>query len=76
MIVVAIICTLVALLLPALGVAREMARRNACHGNLKQIGTAMIMYAETYKYFPRVNTGANDYPDLEDKSSIDALEND
>jgi len=40
-----IIALLVGLLLPALGHATERARRTACRGNLKQIITGALMYA-------------------------------
>src|SRR5205823_1151971 len=45
LVVMGIIGTLVAILLPALGVAREAANRTACLSNLRQIGLAMEMYA-------------------------------
>src|SRR5947199_10465513 len=45
LVVMGIIATLVAVLLPALGVAREAANRTACLSNLRQIGLAVQMYA-------------------------------
>ncbi len=45
LVVVAIIAVLVALLLPALGQARENARRLACASNLRQLGTGFQYYA-------------------------------
>ncbi|MFZ2656688.1 MAG: DUF1559 domain-containing protein [Victivallales bacterium] len=45
LIVIAIIAILAALLLPALGVAKEQAKRMQCLGNERQIGLAIHMYA-------------------------------
>jgi Tfp pilus assembly protein PilE len=46
LIVIAVLAILVALLLPALGQARELARRAVCVSNLRQWGIALILYNE------------------------------
>ena len=45
LVVIAIMAILAAMLLPALSAARERARTSKCVGNLKNIGTAIMMYA-------------------------------
>jgi prepilin-type N-terminal cleavage/methylation domain-containing protein/prepilin-type processing-associated H-X9-DG protein len=49
LVVVAIIALLAALLLPALGKARERSRQAACGNQLRQLGMTFTMYADDYK---------------------------
>jgi prepilin-type N-terminal cleavage/methylation domain-containing protein/prepilin-type processing-associated H-X9-DG protein len=46
LVVIAIIAILMAILMPALKRAKEQGKRAVCHGNLKQLGLAWIMYAD------------------------------
>ncbi|MGD9495733.1 MAG: prepilin-type N-terminal cleavage/methylation domain-containing protein [Armatimonadota bacterium] len=48
LVVIAIIAILAAILFPVFARAREKARQTSCLSNLKQIGTAMLMYAQDY----------------------------
>ncbi len=48
LVVIAIMAILAALLFPVFGRARENARRTSCQSNLKQIGLAMIQYAQDF----------------------------
>ena len=77
LVVIAIIAILAAILFPVFAQARERARAISCISNLKQLGTATMMYVQDYdemyfvQPFPGCNTDANGnttyyqyYPDL------------
>jgi prepilin-type N-terminal cleavage/methylation domain-containing protein/prepilin-type processing-associated H-X9-DG protein len=48
LVVIAIIAILAAILFPVFARAREAARGTSCRSNLRQIGAAMMMYAQDY----------------------------
>src|SRR5213593_4773688 len=48
LVVVAIIAILAAILFPVFAQARDKARQTSCTSNMKQLGTAMMMYVQDY----------------------------
>lgn len=62
LIVIAIIAILAALLLPSLSRARSAAKRIYCTGSMKQIGTMLTSYVDTYQgWWPYRNTAIKAY---------------
>ena len=58
LVVIGIIATLIAILMPALGRARESTQRLSCLSNMRQLGMAMMMYVQDNKgKFPAAGVG-------------------
>ena len=57
LVVVAIIAILAAILLPALGQAREKAKTTSCVSNLKQHGLGAQLYLADFDFYPCLNRG-------------------
>src|SRR3954468_5602981 len=54
LVVIAIIALLIAIILPSLGKSRQAGQAVVCLSNQRQIGTALMTYANTYKeWIPR-----------------------
>ncbi len=69
LVVIAIIAILAAILFPVFARAREKARQTSCLSNVKQIGTALMMYVQDYdEMMPQylIPTGRSLQPDLPD----------
>ena len=64
LVIIGIIVVLIAILLPVLSKARDQANRTACLSNLRELGHAMLMYANAHKdKLPNLNPPltTNDY---------------
>src|ERR1051325_2688168 len=59
LVVIAIIALLAAILFPVFAQARDKARQPTCLSNMRQIGTAMLIYLQDYdEFYPTVHSGA------------------
>src|SRR4051812_39870731 len=55
LVVIAIIAILASILFPVFAQAREAARKTSCASNVRQLGTAFLMYVQDYdETFPQV----------------------
>lgn len=64
LVVIAIVSLLISILMPALGRAREQAKRTVCASNMKQIGMGFSQYAEDFEgwYPAKAKSGDPDAP--------------
>src|SRR5437667_10516112 len=84
LVVIAIIGVLVALLLPAVQMAREASRRMKCQNNLKQIALGLHTYESNFSTLPHGTNGCCDvtndnwiimlFPHIELKGLYDAMD--
>jgi prepilin-type N-terminal cleavage/methylation domain-containing protein/prepilin-type processing-associated H-X9-DG protein len=78
LVVIGIIALLISILLPSLNRARETANRVKCASNLRQIGTAMLLYQNDNKgsyprtqYNPATSLTGTPYPDTSNAGVTD-----
>lgn len=68
LVVIAIIGILVSILLPAVQMAREAARRMSCQNNIRQLAVAIKNYDDTYKVYPASGIVDTSTPDFRGRS--------
>jgi prepilin-type N-terminal cleavage/methylation domain-containing protein len=73
LVAIAIIAILAAILFPVFARAREAARKATCISNLKQIGTAVMMYTQDYdEVYPVANQEADRIPNQQPHSFLNS----
>ena len=68
LVVISVIAVLMAILMPALGAAREQARKTSCLSNMRQVGMALTVYQVDYDKTPPKTQAVFNYasPSAED----------
>lgn len=61
LVVVSVIAVLMAILMPALNLARDQGRRAGCMSNMRQVGVALVMYQNEYERTPPKTQAVFDY---------------
>ena len=61
LVVIAIIGLLMAILMPALNLARDHGRRASCMSNMRQVGLALALYQNEYERTPPKTQAVYDY---------------
>jgi prepilin-type processing-associated H-X9-DG protein/prepilin-type N-terminal cleavage/methylation domain-containing protein len=59
LVVIAIVTVLIAILLPAVRLAREQAYTVKCAANLRSIGTALVIYVQDHRHYPAAYAGSS-----------------
>ena len=70
LVVIAIIALLMAILMPAMNVAREQGRRTACLSNMRQVGMALVLYQTEYERTPPKTQAVFDYASPESPDNV------
>ncbi len=61
LVVISVIALLMAILMPALNIAREQGRRAVCLSNMRQVGVALMLYQNDYDHTPPKTQAVFDY---------------